>query len=208
MIRILIFVALLITGLPNPVAQGSSRQIAPLHVEGFGVPGIVRNVAQATHVVFGIEANMLLGSETRMNFDFTGGTLAQLADQLAALLPGASWRQIAGAGIVIYRDGKAVELAKTEISLSGVRKATLRQTWELLTAQPELKTLMRDEHCKEMNLFRGHEWANDSPTITLPAGTVTLEQAIALAVTKSGRFYWTVLDNLREGQCEISIAVW
>ena len=67
---------------------------------------------------------------------------------------------------------------------------------------------MRDERCKEMNLFRGYEWAGDSPTITIPARNLTLEQAMALAVRQSGRFYWSVLDNLREGQCEVSVTVW
>jgi hypothetical protein len=196
------------TGLSHPVAQATSRRIPPLHAEGLGVPQIIRNVAWKTQVVFGLEANVVFGSETTISFDFRGGTIRQLADQLAALLPGASWREIDGAGIVIFRDSKASELAKTQITFWGANKATLRQTWEMLTAEPELKALMRDKGCKEMNLFRGHEWEGDTPIITIPAGNPTLEHVAALAASKSGRFYWSILDNLREGQCEVSVAVW
>ena len=63
MIRKVILSALLLTGVQSAVAQVASRQIAPLHVEGLGVPQIVRNVAKQTQVVFGLEANVLLGSE-------------------------------------------------------------------------------------------------------------------------------------------------
>lgn len=185
-----------------------SKRIEPVHVQRLGLPSVLRDVANQTKVIFGLEADVVMGKEKMIDFVFEGGTVADLATKCASLLDNGAWKVIDNRSIIIMQPGKASSLAFVHIQYPRLAQVTRREMWSDIASRPEISNWMQSSGCRRLDLLRGYEWRGDQPSITIPSGLTTLGEALETAAFSSNLYYWSILVNSREGQCETNITLW
>ncbi len=216
--KIFVFTFLLFfsTGCPSvSYAQNfADRRVAAIRIEELGVPAVLREVSRQAQVTIGLEMDLIMGKEKRIELNFPGGPIADLANMCASLLQGASWKTVDDRSIVISQPGKASVLAAVSMEYPGFTNATREKVWsdlmwsDHLSNRPEIEGWLRSEKCGALTLLRGHEWQGDGQTISIPRGSISLEHLLATAASSSDSHYWSILKNTREGQCEILVTLW
>jgi hypothetical protein len=186
----------------------ANTNVQQIHIDALGIPAALREVSRQTHVTIGLEMDVVMGTESRIIFDFPGGTISDLAKRCTSLVEGASWKIMDGRSIVIVKSGKASLLSRARISYPGVENATRQQVWSDLSNRPEIGKWLHDEGCSRLALLSGHEWRGDTPTITIPKAELKLEDILDRAASSASGVSWSVLQNSRDGQCEIIITLW
>jgi len=186
----------------------STMKVRSMHVEGWGLSGVMQQVANQENLTVGIEMDVVMGAEGHVTLDFDEGTVAQLAEKSAALVKGTSWKILNNRSILLYKTGKAEGFAGLKIEYPGQIDATRRQVWEDLSNRAEMQKWLSLEGCKRQDIFRRNEWAGDKPSITIPKGTFSLGEILETATIQSDRHFWSILSNTREGQCEIFTTLW
>ncbi len=202
-------VILLLPGaLQGAFVQNAPTTIPAMHIEGLGVPEVLRKAAEQANVQIGLEADVIYGKEKRESLDFHGGTIVQFAEECAALLEGASWKISSGNGILLSRPSKAAKVGQTNINYPGISNATRKQVWYSLLHQPVLEQALASSSCTRLDGFWGSEWKGDQPTISISPGARSLQEIMQITLAQSDRHYWNILNNIRNGQCEVIIQAW
>jgi hypothetical protein len=207
----LIVISLLLFDKSPNLSFGQSfgdRRIEAMHVEELGVPAVLREVSRETGLSIGVEMDVLFGTEKRIEFNFPGGTLTDLARFCAALIPNASWRIANDRTLVFSESGDATILAAVPLNYPGVSSVTRKQVWSDLANRPELENWLHSHNCQRLDIFRGYEWRGDRPSISIPKGKISLEDLLETAAINSDARYWSILRNTRENKCEIIITLW
>jgi hypothetical protein len=184
----------------------SKQTVQVLHVGGWGLADVMRQVADQTHLTIGVELDVDVPMAGHLELEFPGGTVADLASKCAALMHGASWRIVNNRSLFIYLPGKATSLSEQRIEYPGMSQARRQQVWEDLSNRPEIDNWMQKNGCKRQDIFIGDFWRGDKPTISIPAGIITLGDMLEIASSESTRHFWKILENSHEGQCLISIS--
>jgi hypothetical protein len=184
----------------------SKQTVEAVHVEGWGLADVMRQVADRTHLTVGVELDVVMAKAGHFELDFPGGTVADLASKSAALMQGASWKIVRNRSLLIYLPGKATSLSSVRLQSHGVAGATRRQTWVDLPNHPEIDDWLHKNECKREEIFVGDFSRGDRPTISVPGGTITLGDMIETASSESALHFWSILEDSHEGQCLISIS--
>jgi hypothetical protein len=184
----------------------SKQTVQAIHVEGWGLDEMMHQVADKTHLAIGVELDVVVAKAGHFELDFPGGTVSDLASKCAALMHGASWRIVNNRSLFIYLPGKATSLSEQRIQYPGMSQARRQQVWEDLSNRPEIDNWMQKSGCKRQDIFIGDFWRGDKPTISIPAGTITLGDMIEMASSQSTRHFWSIVNDSNNGACLIAIS--
>jgi hypothetical protein len=84
-------------GVRDEVAAGamttSNKWVEGFHMETFGAHNALHDVAQKTSVVIGVEA-VLPENETKIVFNFPGGTVTDFLNAFVTQHPDYTWREV------------------------------------------------------------------------------------------------------------------
>lgn len=202
-------ILLLVLSIFRSAAQEAAPQtIRPLHVEGNGIEEVLRNIANVSGVLIGVETTVAFGKEEHLVFNFRGGSIADLAQASASLIPGGKWRVSGERSIVLWDSGFATTVAHTSVAFGGIDHGTRQAVWTALLDNSDLNNLIASKGCRRLDQIFGKEWSGDKPAISITAGNHTVEDILLQSASMSGRSYWAIYQNHRQGQCEIIIELW
>lgn len=186
-----------------------ARQSVPaLQIEGWGLEDVMHQVASKTQLTIGLELDLVMGTEGHVKLDFPGGTVTELADKCAALMPGVSWKIVYNRSLLLYLRGKATALSEQKIEFDGVTNATHEQVWRLLMQNTKFNEWLEAQACKSWFDLGGGRSQQDRAVISIPSGQISIGDLLESAAVQSSKHFWSLLGNTRNGQCEVWIALW
>lgn len=186
----------------------STKRLPPLHIEQAGVYEAIADISAKINVPIGFEG-ILPKTAPTIAIDFPGGTVADLFDSLVSQLHDYSWRETERGIIHVTQNNAHISLLDVVIAYPGANNKTRQQIWEDLSKRPELSAWLSSTGCSRREYFHGAEFRNHNSPISLPAGSLTLQQLLDDVTIKSGENYWAVLQTAPStNTCEISIMLW
>lgn len=69
-----------------------TKSVRPFHAAGLGVPSVIKDISSITGIIIGLEADVIFGKESRIQFDFPGRTVEDLARRCATLIDQGTWK--------------------------------------------------------------------------------------------------------------------
>ena len=197
-----------VSGAPADVGSGvSTKRLAALHIEQFGVYNALGEISQKAGVVIGVDA-IEPRKESTVKLDFPGGTVADLLNMFVSQAPDYSWQEGSSGVIHVSRSNAHVSLLDVVMSYPGVIKRTRREVWEDIAKRQEISAWMQSNGCSRAELFNGKEFSDHNDPISLEARSLTLAQLLDEVAVKSGVDYWAVLQSAPGTACTVNIILW
>jgi hypothetical protein len=184
----------------------TKQRVAPIHVEQFGVHNALRSISQKMGVPIGVEMIFEPKTEPTLNFDFPGGTVADLLNTLVSHAPGYRWDETDGM-IHVFRNSTHLPIASVTMSYPGVENKSREDIWEDIAQRPEITAWLEANQCARQELFGGREFRTNNAPISIDPGTMTLAQLLDQVAVKSGVNYWAISQTPGK-PCQVSIILW
>jgi hypothetical protein len=188
--------------------KASIRAVGAFHVEQFGAYRALADISQKAGVSIGVDA-VQPEKEIPVEFDFPGGTLAELLDACVAQAPEYQWVETAEGGpIRVSRSGGHVPLLDVVMHYPGADMKTREEIWEDIARRPEVFAWMNSAHCSRREFFQGGEFKRHNQKISISPASLSVAQLLDQVATKSGENYWAVLETPPGSECRISLMLW
>jgi hypothetical protein len=190
------------------IPKMASRHVPALRIGQFAAYNALGEMSRKAHIAIGIEAIVDYKTEPTIEFNFPGGTVADLFNMFASQAPQYRWSE-ENRIIHVYENSRP-QISAIPISFPGASK-TRREIWEDLAATPEVNAWLVSNNCSRGEIFGGWEFKDSNGPISIKAGTMTLAHLLDEVAIKSGDNYWAILMSSQsppEKPCQISILLW
>jgi hypothetical protein len=147
-------------------------------------------------------------NETKITFDFPGGTVADLLNKFVAQYPDYRWREEHGA-IHVFRKEGHVSLTDGSLSYPGSTNLTRLELWLDLYERPEIRAWMNSTNCRPEGPVPVRQLKPDKRPISIAPGSITVAQLLDEVAHRSGANYWAVLQSPPSRRlCHVSVITW
>jgi len=186
---------------------GITDTVGALHIRGFTATEALQDISRMADVVIGLEATTHRGDQ-RVEFDFSGGTVADLMNAFVAQAPGYQWQ--ADNGIIhVFRDGEHLPLADLVLDYPGASDKTRLDIWEGLHNSPEYTAWMKSSQCYPGERLHPMFFHFDRGPIDIPPGKMTVAQLLDQVAIKTGDGFWAVLQSDPSNPvCTVGVIDW
>ena len=200
---------------PNPRILNSEKgpplgigdRVEALHIQGVLPFEALQYISRQHNVVIGVEG-AVYKTDSKINLDFSGGTLGDLLNAFVAQAPDYRWQNDQGI-IHVFRNGAPVSLANVALNFPGVSKKRRYQIWLTLRRLPEYVNWMETNQCRPFDRFRPMDFHFDDYPIDIAPGQMTVAQLLDQVAKKSGDGFWAVLQWDPSGPvCHVSVIDW
>lgn len=172
---------------------GVNDRVGALHIHGFSAYGALQEISRKANVVIGVEM-IVYKSDKGIQFDFPGGTVADLLNAFVSKAPDFRWQDDGGI-IHVFRGGQHPALADLEVDYPGASEKSRYEIWMSLHQRPEYMGWMKSSQCHPVERLRSDYFKFDIGPIDIPAGRLTIAQVLDQAAMKSGDGFWAVLQS-------------
>jgi len=185
----------------------ASKTVGQLHIESFGASGALFWVSQEAHVPIGVEAIFDHDKEPTIDFDFAGGTIADLLNIIVSQAPEYRWIE-EDRIIHAFWNSTHLPIADVVMSYPGAKNKTRKEIWDDIDKRPEITAWLEANHCERQELLTGKEFSAHNAPISIEAGSMTLVQLLDQTAIKSGENYWAIVQSATDKPCQVSILLW
>lgn len=190
------------------MAAEANDRVEEFHVGAATAHDALRDIARRANVVIGVEG-VQPEKESRIDFDFPGGTVAELLDGFVSQSPDYRWEEVRPGIIHVSRKGAHVSLTDVVVSYPGAHNKNRREMWLELAMRPEVSAWMRSSNCRRGDIFHAKQFQGYRGLISIPSGSVTVAQLLDEVAQQSGVNYWAVLQSpLTDRSCNVFVLVW
>jgi len=188
-------------------SNASTKKLDSLRIEQFATYNALGEISEKAQVVIGLDA-VEPKSESTINLDFPGGTVADLLNMFVGAVPEYRWWETNSGAIRVSRDGGHVSLLDVVVRYPGMLKKTRRDIWQDIAQRPEVSTWMELNKCSRGEIRNGKEFRDHNEPISIEARSLTVADLLDEVATKSGTNYWAVLRSPAGTSCSIQIILW
>jgi hypothetical protein len=185
----------------------SGKRVDALHIKDGAAYYALAELSRKTGVAVGVDA-VLPEREVTIDIDFQGGTVAEWLNMFIAQAPEYRWDEVGDGVIHVSRSNAHVTLLDTPIAFPGATNKTRHEIWNDIANRPEVTAWLRANACIRAEYLGAREFREHNEPISIPSGTITLEQLLDQLVVKSGVNYWAVLESKSGKECRVDIVVW
>jgi len=185
----------------------SNNHVPAIHIETFGAHNALYLISEKANVPIGVEAIFDYKMEPTIDFDFPGGTVADLLNMFVS--QASDYRWVEDTGIIhVFWNSTHLPIADVMLSYPGAENKTRQQIWDDIDKRPEVIAWLNANHCERNELFMGKEFRAHNGPISIKAGSMTLAQLLDQVAIKSGENYWAIVQSPAGQKCQIRISVW
>lgn len=196
------------TGQQNPADRPASNEKLPsMHIEQYGAYNALSEISKKAHLTLGVDA-IRPAQEPTVEFDFPGGTVADLLNMFVSKVPDYSWQEDDRQIVHVSRKDGHVALLDVVMNYPGAVKRSRKQIWEDIAKRPEVSAWLDSNRCARSELFGGWEFREHNDPISIEPGFITVSQLLDEVAVKSGENYWAVLQSGSANNCRIDIILW
>ncbi len=147
-------------------------------------------------------------TDKSIDFDFPGGTVADLLNAFVAAAPEYRWRAD-GEVIHVLRSGQHVPLAGIVVDYPGATNETRFHIWRSLHDLPEYRAWLKSSQSHPGGRAQGADFKFDRGPIDIPAGRMAISHILDQAATKTGDGVWAVLQSDPSSPiCSVAVVLW